>query len=178
MRSPILLPVLALLAISSASAPDAVVAQAGPRAAAPCRESAIHRALDFWIGEWEVQDQGRSIGESRIEEASDGCAVLETFSARNGFTGRSLNYVDPIDGRWRQAWADNQGRVSLFAGEPRNGGLALEGETRGRDGTRVLRRMLLAPLPDGRVRQRSDRSTDDGRTWQPAYDYVYVRRPR
>lgn len=178
MATPIPLLIVATLALASTGTPDAPVTRRIPQPAAPCRDSAMHRALDFWLGDWEVQAQGRTIGESRIEGASDGCAVLETFRARDGFTGRSLNYVDPIDGRWHQAWADNQGRVSLFTGAPRDGGLALEGETRGRDGTRVLRRMTLAPLPDGRVRQHSHRSTDAGRTWQTAYDYVYVRRRR
>jgi len=53
--------------------------------------------------------------------------------------------------------------------------MQLEGVSHRIGGQRVLRRMTLARLDDGSVRQRSERSTDDGKSWTLAYDYRYVR---
>ena len=40
----------------------------------------------------------------------------------------------------------------------------------------VTTRMTLSPNPDGSVRQHGEFSTDDGKTWQPAYDFTYRKR--
>jgi len=33
--------------------------------------------------------------------------------------------------------------------------------------------MVFTPNPDGSVRQSSDASTDEGKTWMERYDYTY-----
>jgi hypothetical protein len=39
----------------------------------------------------------------------------------------------------------------------------------------LLERMIFTPNPDGSVRQYSDASTDEGKTWAQRYDYTYRR---
>ena len=145
--------------------------------APPCEAQAEHRQLDFWLGEWTVLDAGRPIAVSRIEKAASGCVVMENYEQADGFSGRSINFYDPVPGRWRQTWADSTGNASEFSGAFRDKAMRFEGETHRVGGQTVLRRMTLFDLGNGEVRQLSERSLDRGRTWVPHYDFRYVKRP-
>jgi hypothetical protein len=151
----------------------AVVMLASPLAHATC-EAPEHHRLDFWLGHWEVRNGGVAVAESRIERSPEGCAIIEHYRERRGYTGTSINFSDPFLNRWRQSWVDSRGGVGEFTGEPGEGSMAFTGETHRADGKRILRRMTLTRLPDGSVRQHSLGSTDGGRTWKPDYDFVYV----
>lgn len=50
-----------------------------------------------------------------------------------------------------------------------------QGELPREDGSLVLDRTTLSPLPDGRVRQVIETSTDGGRTWEVGFDAYYSR---
>src|SRR5215208_1820378 len=56
--------------------------------ATPCEGDANRRRLDFWIGEWNVENKaGQPAGQSSVQSVSAGCALLENWTARNGSTG-------------------------------------------------------------------------------------------
>jgi hypothetical protein len=40
----------------------------------------------------------------------------------------------------------------------------------------LTRHLIFWKLPDGSVRQLSERSTDVGKTWATEYDFVYVKK--
>jgi len=71
----------------------------------PC-SAAEYRQFDFWLGEWNVfNPDGKPAGQSRIEQISGGCAILENWSSGGGaFTGKSLNIYDRNDKQWHQSW--------------------------------------------------------------------------
>jgi len=141
----------------------------------PCESRPESRQLDFWLGEWTVMDEGQAVAASRIEKAASGCVILESYTQADGFSGKSINFFDPLLGKWRQTWADSRGNASEFTGEYRDKALRWEGESH--VGTRrVLRHMTLFDVADGEVRQYSERSNDDGKTWGPHYDLKYVRK--
>jgi hypothetical protein len=148
----------------------------------PCTTSPESRQLDFWLGAWDVgisegrPNAGTLVGTSREEKVEGGCVLVEAYAQPDGFSGRSLNFYDAALGRWRQTWADATGGVTELTGVFRDGAMRLEGESHTAAGGRVLRRMTLSPLGDGRVRQTSEASYDEGATWSPAYDYTYTRR--
>lgn len=136
------------------------------------------RQFDFWVGTWEVfAPDGKKAGDNRIESIDGGCALLERWRGRGGFSGTSLNHWDAATRRWRQRWVDNQGGV-----------LELDG---GHDGTRMLlsgrlphperpgafqwQRIGWTPQPDGSVRQLWEHSDDEGRRWTVAFDGLYRR---
>ena len=141
----------------------------------PCESRAESRQFDFWIGEWTVMDGSRAIAVSRIEKAASGCIVVESYSQLDGFSGKSINFYDPLLRKWRQTWADSAGNASEFAGEFREQAMRFEGESH-RGGERILRRMTFTLLGGGEVRQYSEMSRDDGKTWVPHYDLRYVRK--
>jgi hypothetical protein len=59
----------------------------------PCQDAPENRALDFWIGEWDVRPQGAPAGRppsrSRIERVEDGCVIAEFYTTPQGYSGRS-----------------------------------------------------------------------------------------
>ena len=159
--------------IICAAAPPALWAQGVP---APCESLPAYRQFDFWVGEWEVTAQGRKVADSSIQRLVGGCVIFENYSQPDGYQGKSFNFFDAHLGKWRQTWVDAAGNVSEFVGEYRDGAMRYEGETHRQGGAKVLRRMTVSPLDPNRVRQYSEHSTDGGKTWAVAYDFVYRRK--
>ncbi len=176
----ILIPLLVLAMTTSSLAQDAPAASAAPPR--PCA-SAEHRAFDFWIGEWDVTQNGQPAGVNQIEAIDGGCALLERWtSARGNFTGHSLNSFSRADGQWHQTWVDSGGtrlelsggREAGIGGAPGEGPMILQGEAP--DGQGVLRanRITWTPNADGSVRQHWE--VHDGEGWNTVFDGEYRRR--
>ena len=162
---------MAGLALLACAAPAA----AQPVAADLCKSSA-HHAFDFWIGRWTVTETktGKPAGQSLIEQLYNGCALRENWS-EPGYAGGSLNTFDAPAGKWRQTWTDASGAWREFVGGIEDGRMVLVARAVSpRDPAKViLARMTFTPNPDGSVRQYSDASRDDGKTWTERYDYTY-----
>jgi hypothetical protein len=141
----------------------------------PCGSRPESRQFDFWLGEWTVTSEGKPVATSRIEKAASGCVILESYTQADGFSGTSINFFDPLLGKWRQTWADSAGNVSEFSGAYRDRAMRFEGESH-RGAQRILRHMTLFDLGNGEVRQHSELSRDEGKTWVPHYELRYVRR--
>jgi len=140
---------------------------------------ADHRALDFWIGEWDVVPTGLEtvIARSRIEKIVD-CAISEAFDQSIGpggkpadYHGRSISSYVPAENVWRQFYVDSNGTAASFTGGIADGAMVLV-----RQAPIGTIRMTLRPNPDGTVRQQSVVSRDGGKTWIPSYDFTYRRR--
>lgn len=144
--------------------------------AQPCPENAETRRFDFWVGNWDVTSQGQKIADSKISLIEGNCVVLEQYSQADGYSGESFNFYDPALKLWRQVWVDRSGNISEFSGQYRDGAMYYEGVTYSLSGTRMLRKMTLYNLGPDQVRQLSQRSTDDGQTWNVNYDFLYVRK--
>jgi hypothetical protein len=54
------------------------------------------------------------------------------------------------------------------------GGVRFQGELPLRDGSTLLDRTTLTPLPDGRVRQVIEQSRDGGKSWRVGFDALYL----
>ncbi len=177
------LPLLLLLStglIAPALAQDASAPAATPPP--PCA-SPNHRAFDFWIGEWDVTQNGQPAGVNRIESIDGGCALLERWaSARGNFTGHSLNSFNRADGQWHQTWVDSGGTLLKLSGGRQKGpgGLAgagpmvLEGEAPDPEGVPRPNRISWTPNADGTVRQHWE--VHDGESWNTVFDGEYRRR--
>lgn len=137
-------------------------------------DRAPFREFDFWLGEWRVTAGGKMVATSRIESILGGCVILESYEDPSGYRGQSFNFYDSHLKKWRQTWVDTSGSVSEFSGIVRDGAMRYEGETH-RQGRRILRRMTVSNQGRDRVRQSSEHSADEGKTWAIAYDFVYLR---
>ena len=158
-------------------------ASATPAAAPQACNSADHRAFDFWIGAWDVTQNGQPAGENRIEAIDGGCALLERWtSALGNFTGHSLNSFSRIDGQWHQTWVDSGGTLLRLAGgreagpggTPGEGPMVLRGEAPDAGGVLRPNRISWTPNPDGSVRQHWE--AHDGKTWNTVFDGTYRQR--
>ena len=139
----------------------------------PTADDPAFRAFDFWVGDWEARTpDGVLQGHNRIEIVLGGAAIVERWTGIAGYTGTSLNRLDRATGTWRQTWVDDQGDVVEFVdGVAGDGRLVFA--ARGADGTR--RRLTFEDRGPDAFRQLSERSTDEGATWETEYDFRYRR---
>lgn len=146
----------------------------------PTCEAPEHRALDFWVGEWDAfrADTDAPAGRSSIRREDDGCVITEHWvSAGQPYSGRSLNIYDRASGRWEQYWVDSTGNATHFFGAPIADGmrLATEGLIAIPGSPPQYMRMTLTRRDDGTVLQHGE-SSPDGREWTTRYAFVYRRR--
>lgn len=169
-----------LIALLLAAAPP----QTTPPPPAPPKvdcNDADHRALDFWVGDWDVFAGTTKVAHSRIEKIV-GCAISETYDQFAGpggkpvdYHGRSISSFVPIGsagaGGWRQYYVDSSGAAATLSGGVNGGAMVLLSKS-----GPLTNRMTISANLDGSVRQRGEFSTNDGATWQPAYDFTYRKR--
>ena len=142
----------------------------------PCEHSDLYSKLDFWLGEWEVYTPaGSKAGENRIEKSADGCLLLEDWKSVRGGTGRSMTFFDPGREKWRQVWVDRGGGVIEVEGGFDYRKLRLEGTNTRMGGQSEYCRITLDPIPDGRIHQKIEQSTD-GRQWYVWFEGMYVKK--
>ncbi len=134
------------------------------------------RQFDFWVGEWVVDQAGKPAGTSSIQLILDQCVILENWSGRGGYTGKSFNIYNAQLKKWQQFWVDNSGAAILFSGEFKDGAMRVQSEGTDGEGKRQLTRMTFTPMGRDRVRQLWEKSDDDGNTWQSMFDGNYVRK--
>jgi hypothetical protein len=152
-----------------------MVSVAQAQDAPPACSSEEYRQFDFWIGEWDVTQNGKPAGTNRITAILDGCVLMEQWESANGkFSGRSFNRYDATTGQWEQLWVDNKGSVLRLRGSYNGGRMVLEGVTPGPDGD-IRNRITWHNNADGTVRQVWEKSKD-GAEWNTVFDGLYVRK--
>ena len=146
--------------------------------ASPCQVDDGFREFDFWIGEWEVRDgEGTLQGENSITAEQGGCVLIENWRGAQGSTGMSINYLDKRTNEWVQVWHAASGYLIDIRGGLTDDGMLLRGTIHYiANGQTAPFRGLWTPLPDGRVRQYFEQSSDDGETWQPWFEGFYSRK--
>ncbi len=147
----------------------------------PCMGNAQARQFDFWIGEWDAYVRGTNnlAGQSKIEMASGGCMILENWtSVGSPFSGKSMNFVDPASGKWKQIWVGSGGvnATEFLNGEYRDGAMRFEYETVNPQGGKQNVHFYFFNESADQVRQFHETSDDDGKTWTTTYDFTYKRK--
>jgi hypothetical protein len=138
------------------------------------------REFDFWVGEWDAFVTGTSnlAGTSKIEIASGGCMILENWtSVGQPFSGKSINYVDPLTLKWKQVWVGSNGlNVSEFLnGEYNNGAMRFKFEQKTKTGAVQKVKFHFYNISQNEVRQ-VHQTSDDGQSWKTTYDFTYKRK--
>jgi hypothetical protein len=150
-----------------------------PAPPAGCDSPESHQ-FDFWVGKWEVHPNGadKIVAHSLIEKKYTGCAIRENWMPLGqelAGGGGSLSSYDPQSRHWRQTWIDSTGGRAEFEGGLGKGVMSITGTWPGfgGPGQDALVRMNYQRQPDGQVRQWGEASTDQGKTWKPAFDFLY-----
>jgi Tetratricopeptide repeat len=147
----------------------------------PCAYAAENRQFDFWLGEWTVvTSQGESpAGDSRIELILGDCVVQENWTSGGniGYSGKSYNIYNAALKRWEQYWVDNAGGNIFFYGGLKEGIMDYwTDELPQPDGKKLKRHLQFIKLGPDKVRQFSQGSNDNGKTWFVEYDFTYNRK--
>ena len=149
----------------------------------PCSRPEF-RQFDFWIGEWEAfAPNGNKGGDSKISLILDSCVILEEWTSVNAqqgliYTGKSFNSYNAASKQWQQTWTDNTGNTTEFLrGEGSNGKIIYYADkVAGPQGKTFMRRLTFTKLSADKVRQFSELSNDEGKTWTAEYDLEYRRK--
>ncbi|MEW5919152.1 MAG: hypothetical protein AB1762_22305, partial [Gemmatimonadota bacterium] len=150
----------------------------------PCMADSVARSFDFWIGDWDVFLTGTilRVGRNVIERVAGGCAIMENWTASQGpvnppSDGKSLNFVDPATGKWRQVFMGSwRAQTNYHMGEYVDGAMRFTYERTTPQGATVSGRFTFFNLGPNKVRQMQDVTRDGGQTYQIVYDFTYVRR--
>lgn len=141
----------------------------------PC-STPEYRQFDFWVGEWDVYNPKEElVGKSRIEKVEGDCVILENYTGRKGYSGRSLNVYNPARKQWQQFWVDNRGGILEFSGTLEGKELRYTGKSIGPKGVTVHHKLTFHDQGKDRVRQVWEQSRDDGKTWTTVFDGMYHR---
>jgi hypothetical protein len=145
--------------------------------ARPCSVQPLNRQFDFWVGEWNVLSTqgGQQVGTSSVQLILGDCVVFENWHGVGGGEGKSFNFYNAQKGKWQQTWVDAVGGVIEFTGEYKDGKMLYTAETVAQN-IKTLHRLTFFNLPEKRVRQFWESSTDGGKTWTVAFDGTYVRK--
>jgi hypothetical protein len=170
---------MALATIGIACITHAAATAAAATFISPHCTAAEYRQLDFWIGDWDTFESnapgGPSVARARVEPIAQGCAIHELYEQGDGLIGDSILSYDPVRKHWQQTWVTNRGSIMVIVGNFKNGALVLEGEVHLKDGTSVMQRITWQSQDKG-VRESAVLSKDGGKTWEPAFDVLFLKR--
>lgn len=168
---------LGVCASAQAQMPPPVPPSVSP---SKCTE-AVHNQFDFLLGEWEVYKTDNPewmIGASSVDKGLNNCAVREAWKPFTMLSGFGITSWDKHRKVWRSFWFDADNSIVEYEGGMKDGRMVLTGLWRGLlgEGKDGLMRMSYEPVGHGSVRQIVTTSADQGKTWQPAFDFTYKRR--
>ncbi|HJP61492.1 MAG TPA: hypothetical protein VJ865_15900 [Gemmatimonadaceae bacterium] len=149
---------------------------AGASAPYACGNDAERHRFDFWLGAWDVTTEGGTkVGESVIETASNGCAILENWAGAKGGRGKSLNSYNQEQKQWQQFWIGSDGDVHEYRSSQSDGKSLIFFMKRETSPQKIVR-LTFTPIDKDTVRQHSEESEDGGQTWKTDYDFYYHRK--
>ena len=147
------------------------IAEQMTKNAHPCKLAPEYRQFDYWLGEWDVEIGGQKLASSSIQLILDECVIFENYTDSRGYAGKSFSIYDATSKRWEQRYVDTTGAFHTWTGGIENGRMVFYWKT-----PQGLQRMSYEKEGADRVRQLIDISPDDGKTWSPGYNGLYIRR--
>jgi len=141
-----------------------------------CVNNAESRQLDFWLGSWTVTYPGASTASSsRVHLELSKCVLIENWNGGKGHQGINVFAYSADDHQWHGMFADNEGRVHVFAGKVDNGSAEFLGPSVGPNGEKDLNRIRITRQGPDRVQQTWEKSADNGSKWVTVFQGQYTR---
>jgi hypothetical protein len=142
-----------------------------------CSANPDSRQLDFWVGDWNVTYPGAPApSSSRVYLELDKCMLVESWQGGQAHSGKNMFAYSSDDKSWHGMFADNRGRVHIFAGKVEPGSAEFTGPSINADGKTVLNRIRLIRVNADKVQQTWEKSSDNGATWTTEYRGEYSRK--
>lgn len=139
--------------------------------------TAVYKAFDFWVGEWEVfNPAGQKVGTSSITREESGCLIVERWTSARGNNGQSYNFYDPSRQQWRQVWASPTELTDYAGNLNAKGEMVLEGDLQQAGGYGGRSRGTWTKNADGSVRQRFEHYDTAKSTWVENFNGLYKKK--
>jgi hypothetical protein len=145
--------------------------------AEPCATNTESRQLDYWLGNWSMENAAPSgHSTSKVSLSLDKCMFVEHWENGKGHVTQKMFAYSPEDKNWCGMFADNEGRVHVFLdGKVSAGTAEFHGPSRGPNGEVVLNRLKVVRLSANKMEEVWEKSTDNGAKWTTAYRAQYSR---
>jgi hypothetical protein len=167
-------PILLLLALLASPA----VAQTPAAPPPSCAADPMFRQQDFTIGSWDVSRNGQKNAEVHMERVLGGCAIQEHWMVPAGKNGAGIGLFtySRVLRAWTYAWAADTGAATMFTGQALSPTeIRYDTERALPNGGKRVRHWTLSLLPDGRIRELSVGSDDNGATWTTEYELFWTK---
>ncbi len=163
-----------VLIFAAGSMPRVLFAAAGK----PCANQAESKALDFWLGDWQIGVRNEHVNAtSKVSLELDDCVVVERWNGGDGHVGENMFGYSADDKSWHGMFADSVGHVHVFVdGQVRPDSAEFTGPSKGEHGETVLNRITIRRIGPDRVQQLWSMSSDGGKTWRTVFDGEYTRK--
>jgi hypothetical protein len=150
----------------------------GADPAGPCSTNPDSRALDFWLGDWNIAGPGSApTAKSTVAAVLDKCIIVETWDGGRGHIGENWFGYNAVDKSWHGMFADNMGRVHVFVdGKVGAGSAEFSGPSQGADGETIVNRVRIVRIGPDKVEQIWEKSTNHGATWTLEFRGEYSRK--
>ncbi len=149
---------------------------AGPEPEA-CSAQSPSRQMDFWLGDWAIQNGGRPAVSSKVYLSLDNCEIVESWHDAQGRTGENRFAYNYENKSWRGMFADNRGHVHVFVDGQASGDSAeFYGPSQSPDGKTLLHRIKVKRVSADKVQQIWEKSVDNGKSWTTVFQGEYLRK--
>jgi hypothetical protein len=147
----------------------------------PLVESEDTAYYDFWVGTWVEEKDGvtDTAGTRFVVEPSVNPAAFEerwriVLDDGAEWRATALRAWDKTAGRWMYTWVSDNGLYQVWEGHRNRHGWWIYRHF-DVDGDRYLSRQGFLPQPDGSVLRISQKSYDEGETWELRFQQRLVR---
>lgn len=148
----------------------------------PLMQSEDTHYYDFWVGTWYVEAEGKvdtSGTRFMVSQSVHPAAFTEEwrmgFESDSTFTATAIRAWDKTTNRWMYTWVLSNGLYQVWEGKKEKGHwymyhrFTIDGDT-------YLSRQGWIPESPGRVLHISEKSYDEGVTWQLRFKQTLVRK--
>ncbi|KAA3597988.1 MAG: hypothetical protein DWQ06_12880 [Calditrichaeota bacterium] len=136
------------------------------------------KQFDFWVGEWNLTWADSGKGFNKVEKILGSCVIQENFDGLEStpLKGISVSTYNKNLKKWQQTWVDNSGAYLDFVGEFADGKMILAREFTGKEGKKIMQRMVWFNITKNTLNWNWERSLDEGKTWKPLWQIHYTRK--
>lgn len=154
----------------------------------PCMYDPNINELAFFVGYWNVfvsNDGGKNyttkVAVDSVIRSMGGCSIIEYFNMMppNNFQGRSFTFYDSTAKKVRHNWAGSGGDIYNY--EVINSGpnmVQLLAINKTATGTHQRKFTMTFNPADSTLHQHIENSFDEGKTWNPAWDALFVKKEK
>ena len=148
----------------------------------PLVQSEDTHYFDFWVGTWYVEENGKidTAGTRFVVRRSvHPAAYVEEWrmdlNSNSTLTATALRGWDKTNNRWMYTWVSANGLYQVWEGRKDQGHWYIYNRIN-IEGDQYLSRQGWIPESPGRVLRISEKSYDDGATWQLRFKQILVRK--